>query len=223
MQAFRVQDARDRQKQFINNAVEDIERKAKIREKKLVEEITSSTIMVNKAADAMKDDDIKKAQLKAYNKAYQDSVYQDNLIRQAKLLKEKQDDWEDTKKIIRTQEEMQEKEQARRDRENRIRLERSSEGPAHKVVEQIKILKSRNEDHLYHNLVAHGDKLNEQLLKSEVEGKERFRGLGQELQQDNLLVINAKKARAKDDEENSKRINAVMNSLRHLLLLLSLH
>eukprot|EP01036_Dinobryon_divergens_P033545 gene33545-43351_t len=78
------------------------------RERELIDEITTSTLMVNKAKAAIVQEAKKKEDLKQYHKNYQDRVYQNE------------------KQFL--------KETVRREQENLNKLQKAAEGPAHKVV-----------------------------------------------------------------------------------------
>lgn len=210
LQKKRNEDARTRHKEFIANALEDIETKRVQKEKDLIEEITSATIMVNKAKAAIVQEAKAKESSKIYHKNYQDAVYQDNIARLARKEKEKLDDWADTKRIIQQKEAMDDKELRRRKEENASRLNKSVEGPAHKIVDAINKRKKINQDKFYQDLINKGDTLNLTLLKSEDEAQRRGREIGKGLESANLEVIKSKQIRAKQDEEHSKRILATM-------------
>lgn len=214
MQKGRMEAARNAHQMFINNAVEDIETKRLAREAALIEEITSSTLMVNKAKAAIQEEARKKEASKEYHKKYQDDVYQDNLIRLARKEAEKQRDWAETKQIINKKQAMDDAEAAKRKKENDNRLFKSSEGPAHRIVQEIKERQAVNQDKFYNHLIAQGDQLNLTLMKSEDLQARRERELGQGLQDANLKVIKNKQKMKEEDDINNQRI---LDTMRQML------
>lgn len=214
MQKSRMEAARNAHQMFINNAVEDIETKRLAREAALIEEITSSTLMVNKAKAAIQEEARKKEASKEYHKKYQDDVYQDNLIRLARKEAEKQRDWAETKQIINKKQAMDDAEAAKRKKENDNRLFKSSEGPAHRIVQEIKERQAVNQDKFYNHLIAQGDQLNLTLMKSEDLQARRERELGQGLQDANLKVIKNKQKMKEEDDINNQRI---LDTMRQML------
>lgn len=75
----RQADAVRRHKEFIHNALFDMQVKHDRKMKDLTEELTASAIMINKAKDAVKDEEEKQRRQREFMKDYQDKIYQENL------------------------------------------------------------------------------------------------------------------------------------------------
>lgn len=200
IQIKKKQDAINRQKQFIAHALEDIETKRVQRQRDLIEEITTSTIMVNKAKALIALEEKQKQESKAYHKNYQDQVYKDNLIRLEKKEKERQFNFAEDRRTIAESEAQYIKTMTRKEKENFDRLNKASEGPAHKLYETIIDHKGKNDNDFYSTHINKPDTLYTQLQKSEDFAASRSKSIGQDMTAE-FIKLNELKAKKKLEDE----------------------
>eukprot|EP01031_Cornospumella_fuschlensis_P040270 gene40270-49069_t len=131
----RQADAVRRHKEFIQNALEDIQVKHTRKMQDLTEELTASAIMIRKARDAVHDEEERQRKHRDFMKAYQDKIYQENLDDLRRKQENKLKSQEEDKRIIEENENQYRKEMERRERELQAKMVRSTEGPAHHIVE----------------------------------------------------------------------------------------
>jgi hypothetical protein len=86
-----------------------------------------------------------------------------------------------SRRIIEEQERIYQRERARREEEMSQRVKRSTEGPAHHIVQKIVDLKQKKEDELHSTLFHAENSLNKQLYTSEMAAKNRAKANGQDL------------------------------------------
>lgn len=167
LQKSREQEAINRHKQFVANALEDVAIKRKNHEEFLRQELTASTIMVNNAKKLMALDELKKDKVRDAAKHYQEQMYQENLDNIARKQKQKQDSFDEDKRINRQREEQYRREDQRKRDELAFRMKQSSEGPAHHIVDKINKMKKIKEDQFYDEIFRGENNLNKQLKSSE--------------------------------------------------------
>lgn len=198
MQSKRMQDARNRHEQFVRNAMEDIALKETLKQSELKADLRASTIMVNNAKKYLAEEEEKRARERMRMKEYQDKIYQENLDNIRRRQENKQNSHSEDRRIIEEQERIFRREQQRREQEMNERVKRSTEGPAHHIVEKIVELRRNKEDELYNSLFAAENSLNKQLYASESAAKSRAAANGANLelewQQNTLLKQQAKQA-----------------------------
>ena len=79
MQKQRTENAINRHKQFVANAMEDVALKERLRQEDLKQDCRASTIMMNNAKRLISEEEEKRARDRATMKAYQDRIYQENI------------------------------------------------------------------------------------------------------------------------------------------------
>mmetsp|Transcript_13745 Transcript_13745/g.30307 ORF Transcript_13745/g.30307 Transcript_13745/m.30307 type:complete len:534 (-) Transcript_13745:226-1827(-) len=214
LQKGRTEDAINRHRQFISNAVEDIETKRVKKAKELMLDITASTIMINKAKQAIAAEEQKKVDGKEYHKRYADVLFQENLANIERKANLKKNDFAEDKRIIRENDAQYYKEMQRREEALKKKITRSSEGPAHHVVQQIVDQRKEHDEAFYGRLFATENTMNSQLKMSEDAAAARLTSNGQSLEmewQKNTLY----KARKKKEEEESN--NKILQTMRTML------
>ena len=167
VQKKRREDAVNRQKQFISNALEDIETKRKKREVLFNEEMRASQMMISKAKWLIDQEEQKQRAKKAHEKVLNDRLYQENLESLARKEREKLRRFEEDKRIFRQAEEAFQTKQKRREDDLKCLLGKAVDGPAHHVVRQLVAENRSKEEDFYSNLEKTENGLNKQLLGSE--------------------------------------------------------
>mmetsp|Transcript_2371 Transcript_2371/g.3728 ORF Transcript_2371/g.3728 Transcript_2371/m.3728 type:complete len:557 (-) Transcript_2371:102-1772(-) len=214
MQRKRTEDAINRHKQFISNAVEDMEVKRKQKEKNMMDDLLASTIMINNAKKAIADEEQRKVDEKDYHRAYQERLFQENLdnIERKARLKAKSHD--EDRRIIEENERQYQREMARREQDLKNKMTRTSEGPAHHIVSAIVKSRAQKEAEFYNNLFRTENGLNKQLKASEDANAARMKSNGQSLE-DEWVKNTEFKARKKQEEED--RNNKILATMRQML------
>lgn len=100
--------------------------------------------------------------------------------------------------------------QQRREQELADRVKRSTEGPAHHIVQKIVELKQTQEDALYTTLFHADNSLNRQLQNSEEAARQRAQANGANLELEWQRNTELKRLKKQQDEERNRKIQATM-------------
>eukprot|EP01034_Spumella_vulgaris_P026649 gene26649-33258_t len=213
MQKKRTEDAINRHKKFISNAVEDIATKKERREREMLEEITASAIMINKAKQLIALDEQKKADEKAFHKARQEALFQENVVNLERKQRERLKQFSEDKRIIAENDKQFLREQKRREDALQSKLKRGSEGPAHHIVEHIVQAKRDKEEQFYEQLFKTDNGLNKQLKASEDAAHLRSKSNGDELTDEWVKNTRIKEQKKREDDERNNKILQQMHAL----------
>lgn len=123
--------------------------------------------MVNEARQKIAEEEEKRRREKEFQRKYQETVYQENLANIARKEKAKLDNFAEDKRIIAEREAQIERERQLREAELQFRMQRSTEGPAHHIVQKIATIKKQHDDQFYQELAQGDNSLNRQLKASE--------------------------------------------------------
>jgi len=213
MQRKRTEDAINRHKQFVQNAIEDVALKQAMRQAQLKEELRASAIMINNAKRLLAEEEEKKNRDRDLMRKYQATIYEENLRNterkaQIKLLTQAED-----RRIIAEQERQFQREQSRRQQELEQRVKQSSDGPAHHVVAKILELKEQEERQFFGTLLGSENSLNKQLKTSEDLARNRANANGQSLTEEWILNSTLNAQKKKEDEDRNTRILQTMQQL----------
>eukprot|EP00981_Chlorochromonas_danica_P008213 scaffold2062_cov181-Ochromonas_danica.AAC.17 len=137
------------------------------RQKELTEELTASAIMISHAKQMMQAEEAKRQADRDYQRRYQETIYEENVVNLRRRELEKAKAQEEDRRIIAENERQHAIEQARREEEFRRKMKKSTEGPAHHMVQNILSLKNAREEAFFQTLIDRGNSLNKQLYASE--------------------------------------------------------
>ena len=218
VQKRRKEDAVNRQKQFISNALEDIETKRKKREALFNDEMRASQMMISKAKWLIEQEEQKQQAKKGHEKMLNERLYQENQESLARKEREKLTRFAEDKRIFRQAEEAFQAQQRRREDDLKCLLGKAVDGPAHHVVRQLVAENRRKEEDFYSTLEKTENGLNKQLLGSETANLARMGAKFKDLIKDwdAMNKIHADERRAEEvriqklGEYNLKK-NAEMN------------
>lgn len=163
----RKSDAVKRHKQFIDNAVIDMEIKRRQNEAYLRSEIEASTLMICAAKQKAEEEEGKKKDLKRIMKIDQERRYQENLEALKRKEAHRQKLLDEEKRLAREAEERAQREQRRRDADLQVKLVRTTEGPVHAINRDIMAVTKAREEQFYKNNESVPNSLNLQLQQSE--------------------------------------------------------
>jgi hypothetical protein len=208
LQQQREEAAKDRQQTFVKHALEDIAVKEKLRQEALATDLRASTIMVNQAKQWIAEEEEKKARNRSLMKEYQDKIYQENLDNIRRRQENKHNSHAEDKRIIEEQERIYQRERARRDEEMSQRVKRSTEGPAHHIVQKIVDLKLQKDNELYSTLFHADNSLNKQLYTSEMAAKSRAKANGHDLDSEWQARATWKQQQKIHDAERLQQVQA---------------
>ena len=166
-QKKRVTDARERHKQFIENALEDIETKRIQREKDLDEEMYGSSMLIEKTKYLIAEDEKKQAELKEKALVQNKILFAENEAAIKKKNDDKLADWAFVAKITAERERNERMEDDRRARELAHLDKLASDGPAHGVYRKIMKGFNQNKDDMYKTFEGMTDTISKQLKKTE--------------------------------------------------------
>lgn len=213
LQKKRTQDAINRHKQFIANALEDMETKRKQKEQEMIKDMMENTRMINKDNQSVVQEHEKKKRMMEYNRQYQERLYQENLDAIARKERQKREYAEEIKRIDQENERQFQREQQRRQQEFNNKMAKSTEGPAHHIVNQITEQKRQKELAYEQYLISKENGLSSQLLLSETKAKQRAEsnahGLSDEWERNKII----KEKKKKDDEERNRKILQTMKEM----------
>lgn len=163
----RKADAVKRHKQFIDNAITDMEIKRKQQEDFLRSEIEASTLMICAAKQKAEEEEAKKNELKAIMKLDQERRYQENIesLKRKEILRQKL--IEEDKRLARQAEERAQREVERRAADLAAKLVRTTEGPVHAINRDILAVTKAREEQFYKHNESVPNSLNLQLQQSE--------------------------------------------------------
>uniref|UniRef100_A0A7S3GV59 Trichohyalin-plectin-homology domain-containing protein n=1 Tax=Spumella elongata TaxID=89044 RepID=A0A7S3GV59_9STRA len=213
MQKGRVEDAIRRHKQFIANAVEDMGIKRKQKEKDMLDDIFASTVMINKAKELIAAEERKKQEDKEYHKHYQEVLFKENQENLARKAEERARAFAEEKRIIAENDRQFQREQARREQDLAQKLVRTSEGPAHHIVQQIIDEKRKKEKEFFDNLFRGNNMLNTQLKRSEDAAAARNASNGQSLTDEWVKNTTYKENKKREDDERNAQILGTMRKM----------
>ena len=177
-QKRRKTDAVERQKMFIQHALEDIETKRIKAEAELSNELEAAMKTNNKVRAAIANDELKKALNKEKEAKRLADLWDENqreLSRKAHL---KQLEGEENLRIFKVGEEKYRLQDEKREADLAAKLRASSDGPAHSTTWEITRKFREREDEFYRQNEERGNMLNKQLLNSESEAAVRAKGQG---------------------------------------------
>jgi hypothetical protein len=180
-QLRRTQAAKDRHKQFIEHALEDIETKRVKRLKDLDDEMFGSAMLIEKTKFLIQLDEEKKEAMKEKAKVENERLFAENLASIKKRQASKQADWDEVEKITRESNEAAVREDERRARELAHLVGRAADGPAHAVTRAITKQHEQNKQATEKHFLSITDSLSKQLKGSEDRDKDRreqLRGSG---------------------------------------------
>ncbi len=158
-------------------------------------------------------DELKKQKERDAQKAYQEAMYQENLDNIARKQKLKQDSFSEDKKINAEREQQWIRDEQRKINEANFRLQRSTEGPAHLIVQKIVDLKRDKDNEMYQTIFHQENNLNKQLKSSEDFAKARLLANGQSLEEEWQKNTAYKLKKKADDEERNNRILETMRKM----------
>jgi hypothetical protein len=167
IQQKRKADAVARHKQFINNAIVDMEIKRRQNEAFLRSEIEASTLMICAAKKKAEEEEEKKAEMKRRMKADQERRYQENLEALKRKEQERQKLLDEEKKLAREAEERAQREIERREADLHAKMVRTTEGPVHAINRDIMAVTKQRTEEFYRRNESVPNSLNLQLQQSE--------------------------------------------------------
>lgn len=201
VQQQRKRDAIRRQKQFIENCLEDIGVKRKQHHDELESEMRASSIMLEKNNYMIEQDRIKAAKLKEDTKKIQDDLYLEAIEIAERRQREKEAEWAEIKKIQAEAARRADIEDKRRKDDLSAMLRNAEDGPAHGVTKQILERSQKFREDQLQALLKAGDGLNKQLLDSEEATKARMGKDFKYLFESNLATIKIHDAQRQKDHE----------------------
>eukprot|EP01039_Chlorochromonas_danica_P001408 gene1406-1531_t len=202
----RNEEAIQRHRQFIQHAMEDMASKHEQRQKELTEELTASAIMISHAKQMMQAEEAKRQADRDYQRRYQETIYEENVVNLRRRELEKAKAQEEDRRIIAENERQHAIEQARREEEFRRKMKKSTEGPAHHMVQNILSLKNAREEAFFQTLIDRGNSLNKQLYASEEAlRKQQLQKKQQEEDRNNKIFAAMQAMIAKQEEEEARK------------------
>lgn len=156
---------------------------------------------------------MKKQQLRDGHKSYQESMFKENMDNIARKQKLKNDSFSEDKKINAEREKQWIRDEQRKISEANFRLKRSTEGPAHFIVDKIVEMRRKKEDELHDFLYHQDNLLNKQLKQSEDFTKQRLVANGQSLEEEWQKNTAFQLKKKQEDEERNNRILATMRKM----------
>jgi hypothetical protein len=114
-----------------------------------------------------------------------------------------------------------EREKKRHDDEVNFRLQRSSEGPAHFIVQKIVEVKSKKENEFYTQVMNSDNLLNKQLKASEDAARTRAASNGKSLEEEWQRNTEFKIRKKIEDDERNNRVRQTRNRQTVLFFLFS--
>jgi hypothetical protein len=178
IQKARRDDAVRRHKQFIDNALEDIETKRKKREQEYIEDMKASQFMIQKAQYMIQLEEEKKREKKELEAKRQAEAYQENLDSIARKAALKQWNNEENKRIFAVAEKMYQTNENKKQQARDLKTKQATDGPAHKVVHELVTMTRAAQDDYYNRLANAPNTLNNQLKNTEDWSKERAGATG---------------------------------------------
>lgn len=181
VQKARREDAIRRHKQFIANALEDIEIKRKKREEEYLEDMKASQFMIQKAQYMIQLEEEKKKERRELETKRHAEAYQENLDSIARKAALKQWNSDEDKRIFAVAEKMHLANETKKQESKDLKTRQATDGPAHKVVHELVQLNRAKEDAYYNRLSSAPNMLNRQLKNSEDSAKARAGATGKYL------------------------------------------
>jgi hypothetical protein len=201
VQQQRKRDAIRRQKQFVENCLEDVGVKRKQQLDELENEMRASSIMIEKNNYMIEQDRLKAENLKKEMKKIQDSLMLESIEISERKQREKEAEWAEIKKIQKEAVRRADIEDKRRKDDLAAMLRNAEDGPAHGVTKEILERSQKFRDDQLSALLNAGDGLNKQLLDSEEATKARMGKDFKYLFESNLQTIKIHDAQKQKDHE----------------------
>ena len=155
----------------------------------------------------------KRRREKEYQKKYQETVFQENLASIERKQKAKSDSHAEDRRIIEERERQLERDRKRHEDEVNFRLQRSTEGPAHFIVQKIVDARKEQDANLYQTISQAPNLLNKQLKASEDAARERNESNGKNLEDEWVRNTEYKRKKKIEDEEKNNRIITTMQQM----------
>lgn len=206
VQKARKADAIERHKQFIRNALEDIELKRLRKEKELAHE-TEAAVMTNNRVKALIAEDKRKVEERKAKEAKRlEDLWEEN----QRELKRKADikfaDGQENLRIFREGERRMKAEDDRREAALTAKMQKSSEGPAHRMHAQVTELFLQNQDDFHARNMKAVNCLNRQLQSTEEFALARKNAKGLNLEAE---MQAREKKKAKEEKEEYDRMRKI--------------
>jgi hypothetical protein len=213
MNKKREEDSRNRYKDFVANAVADCEIKKKRLEKEWREDIEAAMQMIKMDNDACEKERQKMEQKKETEKHLTEVLFKENLESIERKRQQKLALQDEIQRINAVAEMNFQKEEARRKKALEDMMIMASDGPAHRISQQIKSISKMKEDDFYNKLLSTENGLSAQLKKTEDDNAARLASNGKGLSEHWDKNIAIKKKEKLDLDLHSKKINEVMKEM----------
>ena len=206
MMQKRKTDATDRQKQFIQHALIDIERKRVRKEKELNHELEAAMKTNDKGKALIAMDVRKKDEKKVVEGKRLASLWEENQAENQRKSDIKRLDGEENIRIFRIGEARAQAEEDKRSADLARKMKKAGDGPAHSVAAQVTTRFRAQQDSFYKMNEAKDNMLNRQLMASEgaAASKSKSQGANLTAEWDKLAAFKAKK-----DDEDWERLRKI--------------
>lgn len=206
VQKARKEDAIRRHKEFISNALEDIETKRINREIELNKELEAAIKTNNRVKALIAADEKKKEEFKIQEGLRLERLWkenQENLKRKADI---KYRDGQENLRIFKIGEEKYRKEDERRAADLASKMRMSSDGPAHAVAREVMRRHNDKVNSFYTKNMSYNNSLMTQLEASEEFSKNRMKGKALDLNKEKALREAYLKKQKEEEDERLRKI-----------------